>query len=71
MLQIVSWRPIVALCLSRFYQFKDMTEQVHKWIMHYDRFADTFCINTLRPMQNDRHFPDDIFKRRISVNENV
>ena len=23
----------------------------------------TFCVNTLRPRQNDRHFPDDIFKR--------
>ena len=27
-------------------------------------------INTLRPRQNDRHFPDDIFKR-IFLNENV
>ena len=27
-------------------------------------------INTLRPRQNGRHFPDDIFKR-IFLNENV
>ena len=27
-------------------------------------------LNTLRPRQNDRHFPDDIFKR-IFLNENV
>ena len=28
------------------------------------------CINTLRPRQNSRHFPDDIFKC-IFLNENV
>ena len=27
-------------------------------------------IHTLRPRQNDRHFPDDIFKR-IFFNENI
>ena len=27
-------------------------------------------VNTLRPRQNDRHFPDDIFKW-IFLNENV
>ena len=29
-----------------------------------------FAINTLRPRQNGRHFPDDIFKR-IFLNQNV
>ena len=29
-----------------------------------------FCLNTLRPRQNGRHFPDDIFKC-ISLNEDV
>ena len=29
-----------------------------------------WCFNTLRPRQNGRHFPDDIFKR-IFVNENA
>ena len=28
------------------------------------------CVNTLRPRQYGRHFPDDIFKR-ICLNENV
>ena len=30
----------------------------------------TLDFNTLRPRQNGRHFPDDIFKR-IFLNENV
>ena len=30
----------------------------------------TYKVNTLRPRQNGRHFPDDIFKR-IFLNENV
>ena len=29
-----------------------------------------WCLNTLRPRQNGRHFPDDIFKW-ISLNENI
>ena len=29
-----------------------------------------FCVNTLRPRQNGRHFADDTFNR-IFVNENV
>ena len=34
-------------------------------------FEKTCCsVNTLRPMQNGRHFPDDIFKR-IFLNQNV
>ena len=32
--------------------------------------TDTEFVNTLRPRQNGRHFPDDNFKR-IFVNENV
>ena len=32
--------------------------------------VDLFVINTLRPRQNGRHFPDDIFKC-IFLNENV
>ena len=32
-------------------------------------FDDFFYINTLRPRQNGRHFPDDIIKH-ISLNEN-
>ena len=37
----------------------------HKWneAIHY-------LINTLRPRQNGRHFPDDIFKR-IFLNQNI
>ena len=33
-------------------------------------FLRSQCINTLRPKQNGRHFPDDIFKW-IFLNENV
>ena len=49
--------------------------QIHKYSMKY---AYAFCcdlsfgyvFNTLRPRQNGRHFPDDIFKW-IFLNENV
>ena len=33
-------------------------------------YSTLLCINTLRPRQNGRHFPDDIFKS-IFLNENV
>ena len=36
-----------------------------KWTYHF-----LLCINTLRPRQDGRHFPDDIFKC-IFLNENV
>ena len=32
--------------------------------------TERWVVNTLRPRQDDRHFPDDIFKR-IFLNENV
>ena len=41
----------------------------HKWPVM--RSSDVlFDLNTLRPRQNDRHFPDDIFKW-VFLNENV
>ena len=36
----------------------------------YSHFPTWIIINTLRPRQNDRHFPDKIFKHNI-LNENV
>ena len=36
----------------------------------YDRVYVNQCVNTLRPRQNGRHFPDDIFKW-FFLNENV
>ena len=44
------------------------------WDIHiqgYSRTHNTMAvINTLRPRQNGRHFPDDIFKR-IFLNQNI
>ena len=42
--------------------------QIHKIMLHYYRCV--LNVNTLRPRQNGRHFPDDIFKW-IFLNENV
>ena len=38
-------------------------------IQHMTRFC-VSCLNTLRPTQNGRHFPDDIFES-IFLNENI
>ena len=45
-----------------------MAEEEKVWARFYISGAP--FINTLRPRQNGRHFPDDIFKW-IFVNENV
>ena len=37
---------------------------------HWHAFVSCWCINTLRPWQNGRHFPDDIFKC-IFLNESI
>ena len=53
-------------CETKKYCFRQI--QFPKW-----RQAHTWCrnfLNTLRPRQNGRHFPDDVFKS-IFVNENV
>ena len=39
-------------------------------INHYSVCCFRACFNTLRPIQNSRHFPDDIFKY-IFLNENI
>ena len=42
-------------------------------VRHWDAygvFSPHDCFNSLRPRQNDRHFPDDTF-RRIFLNENL
>ena len=45
------------------------TSPFHHLIL-YKGEADAFTVNTLRPRQNDHHFPDDISKC-IFLNENV
>ena len=39
-------------------------------LLSYVAYDDRELINTLRPRQDGRHFPDDTFKR-IFLNENV
>ena len=51
----IAWRLLI-------YSFIQMPQGPMSW--HYQ------FINTLRPRQNGRHFPDDIFKC-ISFNENI
>ena len=40
------------------------------WTMLQIGLLEPYIVNTLRPRQNGRHFPDDIFKR-IFLNQNV
>ena len=44
--------------------------EAHEWLSRTVQDFTRVIINTLRPRQDSRHFPDDIFKR-IFLNENV
>ena len=61
LISISKWNPYAAC------------HKICKWYNHaVNSLTNIFviAINTLRPRQNGRHFPDDIF-RRIFLNENV
>ena len=49
---------------SALYQFTSLEFYFMFWCVLSTSFGFTFwrCFNTLRPSQNGRHFPDDIFK---------
>ena len=49
---------------------KEATHMGFHYIIPQDNCPNIDCLNTLRPRQNGRHFPDDIFKY-IFLNENV
>ena len=62
-------------CHTTFYKVLDVSPEHRpdlKPARKYFRYNDNggFIGNRLRPMQNGRHFPDDIFKC-IFVNENI
>ena len=63
---------LVPGCVKPLPQLMMKTIQGARWRLwdHGSICGGTQCVNTLRPRQNGRHFPDDIFKC-ILLNENV
>ena len=59
--------------LSNILLVRELCKENHdfrvRWLTHV-YIARPQCVNTLRPRQNGRHFPDDIFEC-IFLNENV
>ena len=61
---------IWTLQLGGFLEFSNPSQNTLKWHIQQTCRMAGLDINTLRPWQNGRHFPDDIFKH-IFLNENV
>ena len=57
------WYQILTLCKTAVFKSISIKWRVNDWPL--------FMVNTLRPRQNGRHFPNDIFNKCIFVNENV
>ena len=72
----ISWKILISLaCIWKFHYYSFLHKH-NRWIgigiiINAITFiTPCFCLNTLRPKQNGRCFPDDIFKY-IFLNENV
>ena len=66
MLKIAATSPRATELMFGIHLYQILAEQMHpQFVCH-----SLVTLNTLRPRQNGRHFPDDIFKC-IFLNENV
>ena len=61
---------LVQKCRGLFTNLVHCISKIRAWISNYSMLVQLIYVNTLRPRQDGRHFPDDIFKWNF-LNENA